>query len=277
MAVNANLWKRTFGALDPSSLPAWPCPTCGSTKLVLNSKSILYRPNKVQFSSEDFKKDDFELNTFLGVLNAFAHVYEKLQFVQHKFIGYLICSECGESIMISGRAEIPKEVSNKPTQYSTRIYPEYFSPPLNFFFLDKRYPLSVRQNFIRSFSLTLNDVASASNAMRQGIESLLDELFIPRENERNKRLTLSDRLDRFGETYAECAEMLEGVRILGNEGSHTGKVIREDLIQAFEVIDHVLEEIFIRQIARRKMLESSKNLANTYKSGPKLLKGPESN
>lgn len=267
MAVDEELWKKSFGALDPKMLPNWPCPSCGKTKVVLDNKAIVYRQNKVQYPPDDFKKEDFEERTFLGFVIAFASAYEKLQYVQHKFVGFLICKDCGEPIGFGGRAEIPRETANRPTYLSTRLYPEYFSPPLPFFTLDDRYPTSVRQNFVRAFGLTFNDAASAANAIRQGVESLLDELDVPKVGERKGRLSLFDRIEKFGETNAECAELLDGIRFLGNEGSHAGKVVREDLIRAFEVVDHVLEEIFIRSQTRKRVLESSRGLAKAYKPG----------
>jgi hypothetical protein len=265
MAVDKELWKKSFGALDPSQLPSWPCPSCGKTQVVLENKTLIYRRNKVQYRSDDFNKEDFEERSFLGVVIALATAYEKLQFVQHKFVGFLICKDCGEAIGFGGRAEVPRETANRPTYLSTRLYPEYFSPPLPFFSLDARYPASVRQNFVRSFGLAFNDAASSANAIRQGVECLLDEMAVPKLDERKSRLSLFDRIKKLGEKNAEVAVLLDGIRFLGNEGSHTGKVVREDLIRAFEVIEHVLDEIFIRSEARKKVLESSKGLAETYK------------
>jgi len=265
MAVDEELWKNSFGALDPKKLPNWPCPSCGKTQLSLDNKTLIYRQNKVQYPSDDFKKEDFGEMTFLGFVIAFASAYEKLQYVQHKFVGFLICKDCGETIGFGGRAEMPRSTPDRPTYLSTRLYPEYFSPPLPFFTLDARYPASVRQNFIRSFGLTFNDAASAANAIRQGIESLLDEMAVPKADERKGRLSLFERIKKYGETNAEYAELLDGIRFLGNEGSHTGKVVREDLIRAFEVVDHVLDEIFIRSAVRKRALESSRGLAKSYK------------
>lgn len=266
MAVDKELWKKSFGALDPNGFPSWPCPNCGKTQLALDKNALIYRQNKVQYPSDEFKKEDFEERTFLGFVIAFASAYEKLQFVQHKFVGFLVCKNCGESIGFGGRAEIPRETVNRPIYLSTRLYPEYFSPPLPFFTLDSRYPASVRKNFIRAFGLVFNDTALASNAIRQGVESLLDELAVPKVGDRKNRLSLYDRIKKFGETNTECSELLDGIRLLGNEGSHTGKVVRDDLILAFEVVEHVLDEIFIRSETRKRVLESSRGLAETYKA-----------
>lgn len=265
MAIDAEIWKKSFGALDPDSLPNWPCPSCGKSNLILEKKAIVYRRNKNQYPPEDFKKEGFEENSFLGFVIALASAYEKLQYVQHKFVGILVCNECGESIGFGGRAEIPRETANRTTYLTTRLYPEYFSPPLPIFSLDDRYPISVRKNFIRSFGLTFNDAASAANAIRQGIESLLDELSVPNKDKGNSRLSLFKRIEIFREANVECAELLDGIRFLGNEGSHTGKVVREDLIMAFEVVDHVLDEIFIRAEIKKKALERSRGLAKAYK------------
>lgn len=261
MAIDVGLWNKSFDALDPKALPSWPCPKCGRTSVVVDSKTLIYRPNKTQYNPIEFQNEDFEAGSWLGLFVAFATTYEKMQFVQHKFVGFLTCKDCGESIAFGGRAEIPRETT---TYRSTKLYPEYFSPPLLFFSLDSRYPPGVKQSFIRSFSFVFNDAASAANAIRQGVESLLDALGISKDGEGKRRLSLHDRLEKFSETHKECAELLDGIRFLGNEGSHAGKVNRADVIAAYEIVDHVLDEIFVRSEARKKVLESSKSLANTY-------------
>jgi len=265
MAIDVELWKKSFDALDPKSLPSWPCPECGKSSLVFDNKTIIYKQNKSQYNPNDFKKEDFEENLLLGILMALVTAYEKMQWVQHKFVGFLKCKGCGESVAFGGRAEIPQKNPNGSTYLSTRLYPEYFSPPLPFFSLDNRYPSSVRQSFTRSFGFVFNDTASAANAIRQGIESILDEIGISRGEQGKRKLALYDRIELFSVSNKGCAELLDGIRFLGNEGSHSGKVNRADVISAFGVIDHVLEEVFIRSEVRKKVLESSKNIANTYR------------
>lgn len=265
MTVDEKLWNKSFGALDPKDLPHWPCPNCGKMSLVLDRKTLIYRPNKTQYNSDDFKKEDFEESLWLGILKGLAIAIQKMQWVQHKFVGFLTCKDCGESISFSGRAEIPRETANGSTYLSTLLYPEYFSPPLPFFTLDNHYPPSVRQSFIRAFGFVFNDAASAANSIRQGIELILDEFDIPRGEQGKSRLPLYDRIKIFSETNKECAEMLDAIRFLGNEGSHQGKVNRADLVAAFEVVDHVLDEVFVRSKVRKKVLASSKNIAETYR------------
>lgn len=264
MTIDKDLWDKSFGALDPSSLPSWPCPACGNS-LVLDRNSLNYRKNAVQYNPADFQNENFEENLWLGLLTAFATAYEKMQWIQHKFVGFLECKSCGETIAFSGRAEIPRKGTSQASYLKTKIYPEYFSPPLPFFSLDNRYPTSIKQSINKSFGLVFNDAASAAGSIRQAIESLLDELGIPRDSQDKRRLTLHDRIKKFGDVNKEHAELLDAIRFLGNEGSHSGKINRKDLISAFEVLDHVLDEIFIRLEIRKKIMESGKDLADTYR------------
>ncbi|MDD5300905.1 MAG: DUF4145 domain-containing protein [Gallionella sp.] len=265
MAVDVELWHKSFGALDPKALPSWPCPSCGKASVILDSKTLVYRPNKTQYNPEAFKKEDFEESMLLGILKAFATAYEQMQWVQHKFVGFLKCKDCGESISFAGRVEIPRETANRPTSLNIRLYPEYFSPPLPFFLLDSQYPVSIRERFNRSFGFAFNDAASAANAIRQGVESILDELGVPRVEQGKSRLSLYDRIRKFSEINKECAELLDAIRFLGNEGSHAGKVNRADVVAAFEVVDHVLDEVFVRSKVRKKVMKSSKDIAKTYR------------
>ena len=272
MAVDENLWNESFGALDPGSLPKWPCPSCGKNALELDKKKIIYIQNKNQYRPEDFKKEDFEESIWLGIFKTIATVYEKFQYFQHKFVGFLTCKECGESVSFIGRAEIPIELSGQHTYRTTQLYPEYFSPPLHFFPLDKRYPVSIQQNLIRSFSFAFNDAASAASAIRQSIESLLDEVKIENEDDRGRRLSLFDRIQKLGGENKQHADLFDAIRFLGNEGSHSGRVNRSDLIAAYVVVDHILDEIFIRPEVRNKVLKSGRDLTNAYKPDSKQVK-----
>ena len=118
-------------------------PSCGKTNVgaSITMDSIDIGRTRFRYHSDEFKKEDFEERSFLGYVIAFATAYEKLQFVQHKFIGFLICENCGESIVFGGRAECT-ERNSQSTDLPERLgYIRNISHCYYIFLLlDDRYP-----------------------------------------------------------------------------------------------------------------------------------------
>ena len=66
------------------------------------------------------------------------------------------------------------------------------------------------------------------------------------------------------------------VKWIGNEGSHPGSVSRDDLLDAFQLVEHLLDEIFInrraemskisRKVLRHKGPSSKANIAQRRKT-----------
>jgi hypothetical protein len=66
------------------------------------------------------------------------------------------------------------------------------------------------------------------------------------------------------------------VKWIGNEGSHPGSVLREQLLDAFQLVEHLLDEIFInrraemskitRTVLRRKKSRSMSHVAKRRKA-----------
>ena len=81
-------------------------------------------------------------------------------------------------------------------------------------------------------------------------------------------LSLHARIDLFRQTNPDLADALMAVKWIGNAGSHSRPIMREDLLDGYELMEHVLDELFVqrekriarlsRQINRRKRPRSVK-------------------
>lgn len=82
-------------------------------------------------------------------------------------------------------------------------------------------------------------------------------------NKRGKRETLSlhARIEKFKTKDAEAANYLLAIKWLGNAGSHSGldNVDDDDLLGGFELIEHVIERLYVRQEARLKQIAKGLN------------------
>jgi hypothetical protein len=94
----------------------------------------------------------------------------------------------------------------------------------------------------KSFELFWVDPASCANCLRSFLEGLLDDWAVPKQNTLHRRLNdFRDSKSMIEETDKALVEpILQGLRRIGNIGSHAGEVERLDLLNAFEDTEIVL-------------------------------------
>ena len=73
---------------------------------------------------------------------------------------------------------------------------------------------------------------------------MLDNFGIPSKGANGHRLTLHSRIEDFAKTDAENGAILLAIKWLGNSGSHPGGLTRDDVLDAFDMIEYVLEDRF---------------------------------
>ena len=105
------------------------------------------------------------------------------------------------------------------------------------------YPRRLREQLRRSFTLFWCDASACLNALRSAVEIVLDDKSIPPGK-------LHDRIKKFEETEPETARRLMAVKWLGNEGSHADEPTQESTLEALDVLDYVLEDMYLRRRAR---------------------------
>ena len=97
------------------------------------------------------------------------------------------------------------------------------------------------------------------------MEALLTERGVARHfnNTKNKRklLSLHNRIVKFRAKNAASAEALLAIKWLGNEGSHSTPegLGFEDLLDAYELFEHVIEQIYVKRDRRILKLASGIN------------------
>jgi hypothetical protein len=85
---------------------------------------------------------------------------------------------------------------------------------------------------------------AAGNQLRQAVEALMDDAGISALDSKGKRIPLHDRIVAFDKTDKENGQVLLAVKWLGNSGSHPGGLTREDVLDAFDMIEFVLENLY---------------------------------
>jgi hypothetical protein len=208
------------------SIPSYLCPSCGVGKIEPDIKNSLSRQTaesvsleKLDYWEESFRKEILRVD--------------------------LICSnsECREAgvLVMDGELHAPDESQ----EVAEILYkPIYIYPAPSFFKLEPEYPDSVRKLMKEAFLLFWLDLSSCGNKVRVGVEELLNEQGVEKEQTdkngiarlskkgRPKPIMLSNRLDIFkkrGAKQSACVEALDAIKWLGNESSHSGTQIHRDI------------------------------------------------
>jgi hypothetical protein len=236
--------------------PAWTCPTCG--KGILKIKIGSFQKSELRRSRESQANDSWEP-----------------EWIENVYSCLLICSEekCKEAIASSGIGSVDWDIildeKGEPDQvYEEYFLPKYFEPNLKLIQIPDKCPESVAILLNESFKLFFSSPSAATNSIRAAIEELLTELKIKRfvvKNGKRKFVTLHQRITLLPAKYSQLKEMIIAIKWLGNAGSHGhGKITMDDVMDAYELTEHIIEEIYSPKTKKLKVIAKKVN----KKKGP---------
>jgi hypothetical protein len=232
--IDRNLCKA---GLHERRAPPWPCPTCGRGTLCLDTATLRIsetRASRVARNRDDWFWDD----------------------ITERFAGILICDEksCQEPVSVAGTTyHEPIDDGEGGQDLARRLRPLYFAPPLRIISLPSTCPKETVEEIEAAFLLFWTDLPSAANRVRTALERLLTQRGIPqyeRTRGGRRRLTLHRRIELFRKKKADLGDAMLAVKWIGNEGSHPGRLTRDDLLDAFQLIEHLLDEMFVNRNAQ---------------------------
>lgn len=228
------LWSPSYLEANP---PRWPCPTCGRETLQPDGSTFALRAAS-GYNFSELTPDEYS--------------YRFTQFFQCSVV------ECGEVVGVLGTAhlELNQYGTSHDDAYLCRLYPAamHHAPPI--VQVPPATPDSVRSEIEVSFSLFWIDLGACANRIRISVERILDELGIPGGR------PLNDRIRAFEAIDPSHAETFHALREVGNVGSHEGNSSRETVLDAFEIFEDALRNLFGDQKERidalRKKIRASK-------------------
>ena len=174
-----------------------------------------------------------------------------------RFTCLLVCNQpgCREPVVVCGTTgEEPEPDGEGGEDWKKYLAPVFFHPAPPIITIPKGCPDAVRKDVEKAFALYWCDLPSCGNRVRNAIEQLLTHLKIPQsridpQKRKRRRLWLHQRIELFcqrSQQGRQLATMMFAVKWIGNEGSHPGSLTRDDLLDVFELFEHVLGVIFVR-------------------------------
>ena len=233
--MNRSLWKQT---LNKTWCPAWPCPVCRKGTLLLVPKSLTYREtveSKRARSDEAWDPD----------------------WITYAFTAWAECSHppCKQQLAIAGTGGVAPEY-DVDGDYG---WEEYFSPMMcypmpDMFDFPAKCPDDVREELRAAFAIFWSHQPACAGRIRVALECLMNHMGVPRrKKDRSGKyfdLSLHARIDAVAKKEPTIGSLLMALKWLGNAGSHIGDVNKDDLLDAFVIMEHALSEIIERRSAK---------------------------
>jgi hypothetical protein len=221
VAIDRHLWQPTFD----EGLPNWPCPTCGRGTLHVSEET----------------KYEFDRGACVNAIEQAVRVST----YPARFMCTSVCSnakECGEIAIISGNLHEPN------------IYvPLMINPPLRPIFLPQSVPTVVSDAILSASMLYWSSLSASANMIRRATEGLIRHRLGMSEIEDGASMSrgpsLHQLIKRFSKNDRPNGRLLMAVKWIGNSGSHIGNIPRDDVLDAFDMLEMVAENIYSDRIS----------------------------
>lgn len=173
------------------------------------------------------------------------------EWIDGRFSCLFVCTTCRGMVGVVGKYRLV--FLSDPAQAEETYYKE-FAPRMFFdapqvITVPEDTPDAVQAEIKRSFPLFWSDLDACGGCIRSSVERLLDHLKVRRtyiDKGRRKRLSLHQRIEIYRDTDAPIAEALMAVKWIGNAASHNSRLARDDVMDGYDLMAHVLRALFDR-------------------------------
>jgi len=215
-------------------LPAWQCPVCNRGTLSIEKETKVTKETAISMNARLYNPS-----------------WEP-EWMEKRVILFLICKSCKEPVALIGREGIVDNYDNRGDWHYTEIItPIAIEPAVIPIEIPENCPEAIENSIRDASSLYWSNPPAAGNALRTAVESLMSHLKIQKSklNKKRKkrdRLSLHKRIELFRDKNVKnkkLGDALLAIKWLGNAGSHSTKLTMSDVLDAFELLEHVLEEL----------------------------------
>lgn len=230
--MNRSLWIEP---LKQKWCPAWPCPTCRKSTLLLTPNSLISK--ETAQSKRAHRKEGWGPEETTYVFTAWAECRNP---------------SCKQQFAIAGSGGVDVEFdANGNFGLEDYFSPMMCKPMPDMFDFPAKCPDDVKEELRAAFALFWLNQPACAGRIRVAIECLMNFLGVPkRKKDKNGKyidLNLHARIDAIVKKEPKIGSHMMALKWLGNAGSHIGDVSRDDLLSAFEIMEYVLGEIIERR------------------------------
>lgn len=235
MAFDRSLWGEKFSR---DSVPSFICPTCTKGTLQYDKKHFL--KGEPQYSKD-----------------AQSHQEWDPDWTTERFAMLLQCnaSKCGELVAVSGNTSVEQvDDEEQGWTYESLLVPRSMSPPPPIIQVPEKTPDTVHNELKLAYQLFWSDPGAAATRIRTSVERLMDHFKIAkfkRQAGKLKPISLFARIEAFIVKNGQLVHQdhLHALRAIGNLGTHSNEATRADVLEAFQVYEHALDELIGKKSA----------------------------
>lgn len=260
MPVERSTYKTPF---HKGKQPQWLCPTCRMGILRGVKESFHYKESTRSKNAREDPNGDWEPD-----------------WMEYTYACTLACTnpQCEETISSVGTGSVDYDIdydesTGEPVGQNFYDYfqPKFFWPHLRIFDIPKNTPKAIKAEIERSFELFFASPSSSAGHVRIALEKILDHLKIKRNEIKKKKrvfINLHRRILLLPSSQNELKELFFAIKWLGNTGSHAADITMDDVMDAYDILEVALHEIFEK---RTKTIKKLARLINR-KRGPQKIK-----
>lgn len=229
--------------------PPWLCPTCSKGFFTLVPETLTYK----EMLNSKKEHSDIEWSP---------------EWIRYVFTAWLKCNNvhCGEDAVVSGVGEESSNNSEEETDWVPQFSPKFCLPMPDMFEMPQKCPEAIKNELRKAFAVFWSDHSASASHIRISLERLMDLKITETET---KSMKLHKRIDLFQKTDPIVGSHLMALKWLGNTSSHEGDVSREDVLDAFEILEYALNELIERRSVKVGIL--AENLTYKHDLKTKLL------
>lgn len=223
MPVDREQWQQRF-----AELPHWPCPACGKGYLIPVPDKVLVEETGPSLAEHD-------------------HEAWEPEWIVSRFAGFIKCSSpaCGEVASISGDAPVSvfehqdwdEHIQSVSNHY---IVKSIFPAPIPIK-LPEAVPDNIKKAVADASALIWTSSEAAGNQLRQVVELFLTDAGIPAQSTTGGYISTHSRIEQFQKIDTENGEAVLAVKWLGNSSSHPGGLSRDEVLDAYDMVEFVFE------------------------------------
>lgn len=179
---------------------------------------------------------------------------------ERRFVAMVECDNvrCQETASVAGKGWVDEWVDRGERYYRNIFLPDFVRPSPRLIVIPSQCPPEIRTELDYAFVASWGDFAGAANHIRTATERLLDSLKIPKQviNAKRKRtpIVLHNRIQKLEKTHPVVHDYLMAIKLLGNAGSHTDTLTRDDVFDALDIFESVLDTVYSRHAATLRRL-----------------------
>ena len=234
MIFDRKIWKEKF---TKSNSPNWKCSTCDGSSLFLQKTTLQVAETSASLGERKHPAWDPE-------------------WIESRFIAIFQCNNpsCEDNYIVSGRGTVSEnyytdEFGQQEQEWVEYYQPQYFYPSPQVITIPEECPERVRDCIAKAGSLFLGDASSAGNKIRSAVEELLNDKDVDKErlikSRKKKLLNLHERIEKYGESRTDkVCDNLTALKWIGNSGSHDDKLSVDDILNAFEILESALSDVY---------------------------------